>query len=216
MEKNQLFDLLEEIIVMEWEMFQKVENFGGRAACQNDFETFHIMRFSQYYNWSDEMLIFWIDYLKESARKGRNLVTEKYAWMMETTEKNYFNQFLRDKLPKPEKEADEIIREILDILIPWEEEFQRNFPNIAATGREIRSKSENESFATMETYARGELKTYPPELLKLYLKHLKKIKSSGKSISYLDRNIMCGLYGYESIEEAEKTLAHNGRAGECR
>ena len=41
---------IEEIIKIEWQMFQNVDNLGGRADCQDDFETFliqvHICRTS--------------------------------------------------------------------------------------------------------------------------------------------------------------------------
>ncbi|MDD6880747.1 MAG: DUF4125 family protein, partial [Firmicutes bacterium] len=30
---------VEKIINLEWQMFQKVENIGGRADCQSDFDT---------------------------------------------------------------------------------------------------------------------------------------------------------------------------------
>ena len=33
--------LIEEIIDIEWDMFQHVDNIGGRASCQDDFETFY-------------------------------------------------------------------------------------------------------------------------------------------------------------------------------
>ena len=48
--------LIDELVSLEWEAFDKVENEGGRADCQNDFNTFSIMRTSQYYTWSEEML----------------------------------------------------------------------------------------------------------------------------------------------------------------
>ncbi|MGE4487789.1 MAG: DUF4125 family protein, partial [Synergistaceae bacterium] len=44
-------DIIESIIQMEWEFFDKVENEGGRASCQDNWETFSKMRRSQYMAW---------------------------------------------------------------------------------------------------------------------------------------------------------------------
>ena len=33
-------ELVEKIVKAEWEAFDKVQNEGGRASCQNDWNTF--------------------------------------------------------------------------------------------------------------------------------------------------------------------------------
>ena len=48
--------LIDEVIEREWEQFQYVQNEGGRASCQDDHETFVIMRKSQFMNWTQELL----------------------------------------------------------------------------------------------------------------------------------------------------------------
>ena len=45
-------DLIAKIVEVEWQLFQKVRNIGGTAACQRDEETFEIMRYSQAMSWS--------------------------------------------------------------------------------------------------------------------------------------------------------------------
>ena len=40
--------MIDDIIDIEWNMFDKVNNAGGRAACQDDWWTFYAMRFSQF------------------------------------------------------------------------------------------------------------------------------------------------------------------------
>ena len=47
MEKEELVNA---IVQLEWEAFDKVDNLGGRAGCQNDGETFSIMRKSQLFH----------------------------------------------------------------------------------------------------------------------------------------------------------------------
>ena len=54
------------IAKMEFEAFDKVQNEGGRANCQDDWETFSIMRVSQYLTWNVPMLEQYIsDYAVE-------------------------------------------------------------------------------------------------------------------------------------------------------
>ena len=48
--------LIDKIVELEWKQFDGVKNEGGRASCQNDFETFSIMRKSQYLTWTKELL----------------------------------------------------------------------------------------------------------------------------------------------------------------
>lgn len=58
---------------------------GGPASCQMRPDTFKIMRKSQAATWSDELLASYLEDLKTATREGRNIMTEKYARMMEST-----------------------------------------------------------------------------------------------------------------------------------
>ena len=40
--------LINDIVNMEWDFFQKTQNVGGRADCQDQLVTFGIMRRSQF------------------------------------------------------------------------------------------------------------------------------------------------------------------------
>ena len=42
--ENTREELTDGIVAAEWFMFDKVNNIGGRADCQDDLETFSIMR----------------------------------------------------------------------------------------------------------------------------------------------------------------------------
>lgn len=110
---------IEEIIKIEWQMFQNVDNLGGRADCQDDFETFYIMRRSQYDNWTAEMVDAYSDFAARSQEEGRNLVSEKYARMMAYTDLHYFNKHLRDKLPAVPAKNFRLINKIVERLICW-------------------------------------------------------------------------------------------------
>lgn len=77
--------LVDAVVTAEWEMFSNVQNVGGKASCQMDPKTFRIMRSSQMDNWDDELLGSYLEDLLNARLEGRNLVTEKYARMMEST-----------------------------------------------------------------------------------------------------------------------------------
>ena len=78
-------DMIDKVILEEWNQFDKVKNDGGRADCQDNYETFYIMRKSQYLTWSDEMLESFYEDLVTARESGWNLITEKYARMMQST-----------------------------------------------------------------------------------------------------------------------------------
>ena len=90
---------IEKLIQMEWEDFQKVNNEGGRASCQDDQETFFIMRRSHFAPWTEELIDCVQADMDRAHEQGRNLVMEKYAWMMASTahadlnERHAFAQF---------------------------------------------------------------------------------------------------------------------------
>lgn len=198
--------MISAIIGIEWDMFQHVNNIGGRASCQDDWETFEIMRKSQYENWTEDMLALYFDWVIKSQREGRNLIAEKYGRMMEYTEPQYYKAEIEPNIPLITEKMRIMIEEIVKILIPWEAEFLEKYPKLGRASRPIQAEGDVSGFTSMETYARGELGTYPESLLKIYLEYIKQLKEEGRSISVMDRETMTRLYGYESIEAAEESL----------
>ncbi len=198
--------MIAKIIEIEWDMFQHVQNIGGRASCQDDRETFEIMRLSQYENWTDAMLRLYLEHLLRSQQDGRNLIAEKYGRMMEFTEPQYYKEEIEPKIPALSETARRLIEETVQILIPWEIDFCRKYPKLGRAGRPILSTGDASGFTSMETYARGELATYPEQLLQEYFDYLQELREDGKSISVLDREIMTKLYGYATIQDAENSL----------
>lgn len=197
---------IEEIIKREWQMFQKVNNIGGRADCQDDYETFYIMRRSQYESWSEKMVDVYLDFIRRSDDAGRNLVEEKYARMMAYTDIHYYNKHLRNRLTPIPLENYRIINDIMKILLPWEDQLAASYPKLAGYGRPVHSEDDKYGFTSMETYARGEMETYPQHLLLLYLDYIKDLHAQGLSLSEKVMTAMVRQYGYESIRAAEESI----------
>ena len=90
-------ELIDKIIEEEWKQFDKVNNEGGRASCQDNLTTFRIMRKSQFDNWNEMMLESYCRDVKKAAAEGWNLLTEKYARMMESTDPEGYEK-LKDQI----------------------------------------------------------------------------------------------------------------------
>ena len=197
---------IERIIDIEWQMFQKVENIGGRASCQDDFETFYIMRFSQYGSWTDEMVNFYLVFAEDALLKERNLVNEKYARMMEYTHPEYYKREIEPFLPPISADCLPLIDKITGAMVRWEIDFSRLYPKLSGAGRPITSDGDATGVTSMETYSRSELSTYPVELLRLYSNYVDQLLGEQKSLSLINQQIMVELYGYDTIKEAEDSL----------
>ncbi len=202
--KNQ--NIIDQFLIIEWEMMQSTNNLGGRASCQDDLDTFYIMRASQYANWTEEMLLIWLDFVKKSKAEGRNLVAEKYGRMMQYTDLHYFNKHIKPRIPFVPVKNYRYINTIVDALINWEKEFAQLYPKLSMAGRPITSEGDASGFTSMETYARGELETYPEELLILYADYITELKNHGQSLVMKNQLTMVQLYGYDSMEDAEASL----------
>ena len=196
-------ETIKKIIDTEWEMFQNVNNVGGRASCQDDRETFYIMRESQYENWSEEMIAIYDGFLAACAASGRNIVTEKYARMMAYTDREYYDRCLKPYLAPVPAACLPLIDEIVAQMTEWEEALAAKYPRLSQNSRPIRAEADKYGFTSMETYARGELATYPLSLLEAYRRHVTALKDSGQSLAENILATMVRLYDYVSIEEAE-------------
>lgn len=198
--------IIERILRVEWEMLQHVGSIGGRTCCQEDWNTFHIMRYSYYNAWPDTMIRSYIKDLEEAMNEKRNLVMEKYAYMMEYTDPAYFSSNLAPHLPKIEDETRAMIDEIAAYIVGCDKEFAAKYPKLSRKGRPIEAAKDNVADTSAESYAKGELKTYTKYTLKLFVDFIKTCKEEGTNFSFLVKDKMVKMYGYASIDDAEAKL----------
>lgn len=199
--------LIDNIIAIEWNEFQKVENEGGRAACQDNWKTFEIARKSQFLSWNEEMLKSYYNDLTKATKEGRNLLTEKYARMMESTAPDKY-KIIKDKLPAISDNMKKLIEDIIKIRIKWAEDFAELYPKISGNGRLIHSYEDNAYSTSSETYLRGELSTYSEKTIELYYEYVNKLLEQGKNQAMMIMENTAEAYGYKSLEEAENKLSN--------
>ncbi len=210
--EQKIFDIAR----LEWDMFQHVYNTGGRAACQDDPDTFFKMRMSQWVVYSDALLdSYYEDCMRALTEEGRNFYFEKYTRMMQTTYPDEYER-VRQYLPATTKEQEETVEQIVAVHVQWDAWMMEHYPNIRSKGRAMRTGQDSpEEGSSMESYLRAELLTYSEKTRKLLLEETKKAQSEGGNLL---RDIIAAetrFYGYESLDEAEKKHADVVSGGSC-
>ena len=122
---------------------------------------------------------YWQD-LQEGKAQGRNLVMEKYAYMMESTAPKEY-EAIATGLPKISEEKQAMVEQIVAIQVGWREEFDISF----------------------ETYLRGELKTYSMQTLVLYGRRIVAFVQEQKNMTEEIMRYTTAFYGYKTLEDAE-------------
>ena len=189
-------DIIDEIVKLEFEAFDKVENEGGRAECQNDWPFFYVMRKSQYLTWTDEMLLCIRNLWLENKAKGWNMITEKYGRMMENTSLEEYKKL--EKYFPPKSDATRaIVNQIVQIQVEWMKDFASKYPKLASQARD------NTSY---ETYLRGELLTYSEQLIKMYARFVVDLYREGKNLAQMTIENTAHMQGFSSLDEAESSI----------
>ena len=195
-------DIVDKIVRLEFETFDKVKNEGGRASCQNNWPTFNVMRRSQYLTWNRDMLIqYYYDFRRE-CNLGHNLITEKYGRMMESTDKKAWND-IKDNFPELSDEKRGIIEQIVAIQMKMMEEFSQNHPKVATNARTLHTSEDTLYDTSYETYLRGEISTYSDKMLQLYGKYVVDCFTEGENIALNTMTNTAKIYGFSSLEEFE-------------
>ena len=195
-----------EIVKIEWDMFQRVNNTGGRASCQDDPDTFFYMRMSQWAVYSDELLISYRKDLEEAWNCGRNFLFEKYGGMMKNTFREEYEE-IKDVLPKVSDHAAKVIDELAAIHVKWDRAFMEEYPHIRKNGRLFLSRDDSAwGGVSSETYFREEVATYSEHTLYLLEKEMKEADRKGENLLKDMIAYEAAFYGYHSLEDAEKSL----------
>ncbi len=194
--------LVQQIVKLEFSEFDKVKNEGVRAGCQNDWETFSIMRKSQYLTWPLAMLQQYWSELQAASQRGWNLLTEKYARMMESTAPEEYAT-LQKELPAISEQKKALCEAIVSIQVSWMEDFAKQYPKLASQARHIHTSEDTAWNTSYETYLRGELLTYSETLLQQYGAWIVQLHRSGKNLAEMTMLNTAAFYHYSSLAEAE-------------
>ena len=198
--------LINEIIEEKWEMFQKTQNVGGRAWCQDDRVQFDANRKAQFENWDEKTLASYRNDLKEAKEKGWNLVTLKYAYMMETTAPEEYAQ-LKDKIPAISEEKKGYIDQMAEMTALWAEKFAESYPHLAGHGRPARPIPEAPWVTSATTYCKGELSTYSLETLQSLMEVYERFATDQENLFEKSVEKELQFLLHKSLAEVEESMS---------
>lgn len=142
--------------------------------------------------------------VENAATTDRNLIMEKYAYMMEFTDQDYYEKNLKARLPVISVEKAELIENISSIMLKSEEAFCQKHPRFAQNGRPLTST--DMEMTPFYAYLVGELKTYSEATLTSLLHLVDSMESRGESTAEVIHGNVVHLYGYDSVQQAEAAM----------
>lgn len=179
-------ETLKKIVISEWKFFTNVNNLGKRAFCQDDSFTFIYSRLCYWNIYNDIILTSYLNDLISAKKDNRNLITEKYAYMMQYTDPKYFNK-IKNNLPYISKDKDILVNSIMAIYLAWEEDIRKNNPEILDNKRDLYNSTNSTANTSIEYYFKGELYSYSETTLKLISKYY--ISAYQKGINLVEKNL---------------------------
>lgn len=174
--------LIEQIIALELDMFIAVKNRGGTAVCQERPDSFRIMRNMAHAVMPEAYLESYLNDLKQAAADNRNLMTEKYALMEGLI---------------PIKNDSPVITELVRMESEWRKEVAAQFP------RSVQPDG-HQSFCI---YLKGELQTYSPKTLKIYLNYAQSVQEQHGNLVRKRYEILMRKLGYDSLAHCEESIS---------
>ena len=200
-----------DIAAAEFALFQHVTGDAGREQCQDDWSTFEQMRLSQFLTWPLPLLESYAHDFHKAIAAGRNLVMEKYARMMESTDPQRFAAEIAAHLPvlSPGRIAQQ--ETIIETQLQWAAEFMNAYPKLGAGMRVLNTSQDSQSQTSLETYLRGELGTYGPKTLLLYGDFVETLVSSGVNLTERIVANTVAFAGFSSLADAEAAQARTAR-----
>lgn len=176
-EKRDRERLLNEIVDIELRMFLSVQT-EIPSACQEQPETFKLMRTAGFRVLSDETLESYRRDLEEAMEENQNLMALKYARMDDLI---------------PCLNSNPIIDKIVEVEARWFNDLARRYP-LAFQGRADYAAG---------VYLRSELETYSNKTLESYLKDVTEAVAKDKNLTEERYAFIFREAGYDSIDSVE-------------
>lgn len=206
--KQKHTQLIDKLVALEWDSFDKAMEDDMIMGCQDNWETFAVERKCVFMTWNNSMLESYIKDFEDAQKINVNLMTEKYARMLAGTSPEEYEE-IQKMLPSIDEKKMAIIEEIVKIQVEFMESFADDYPNIIAGERSIHTFEDNADNISYETYLRAELMTYSDDTLSLYGQYIVGYAKNEKNLIEEIMSNKAKLNGYKSLDEFENNKESN-------
>lgn len=180
-----------DVVSNEWEMFTNTNNIGRRSSCQDQKGNFIASRAAYWNMFDEQVLSSYLNDLSNAKSNKINLAAQKYGYMMESTDPDYFKTIKHLLVPVSDKKL-KLVDSIMLIYMKWEESLISS--SLDNKNRVLYKQYDSKYNTSVETYMRGELTSYSEETLSLILAQFLKNVSDGENPV---KNYLLTLKNYE-------------------
>ena len=201
---------VQELLDLEWRLFDAAPQAGQRSAQFEDREPFIITRSAQLAAWSPELLESWWQDLRSAQAEGRNPINEKYIYMLEQVDPERYSM-LKPGVPEASMEKLWLGDWICQAQGTWQEALQKKYPRITQNSRAIHRSADNQDSVSFETFVRSELMTYSVSTLRLYARQIEKAQKVGENLCETILENTVRQLGFDSLETANSNMIRAGQ-----
>lgn len=196
---------VQELLDLEWRLFDAAPQAGQRPARPEDREMFSVTRSAELSVWSPKLRESWRRDLLSAQAEGRNPINEKYIYMMERVNQERYTALKAD-LPEADIEKLWLVDWICQAEIIWREALMQKYPCLTKNSRAVRKSADSPESVSFETYLRGELMPCSVITLRLYASQIEKAQKASKNLCEDVLGNIVRQLGYESLESAEERI----------
>ena len=196
---------VQELLDLEWRLFDAAPQAGQRPARPEDREQFCIIRSAQLSIWPPELRESWRQDLLNAQAEGRNLINEKYIYMLERVNQKQCDKVSSD-IPAANIEKLWLVDWICTAEIAWQETLVQKYPHLTQNSRAIHTSADTRENVSFETFLRGELMCCSVNTLRLYARQVEKAQKAGRNLCETMLENTVRQLGYESLEAAEEGI----------
>lgn len=179
LDREVYMQVIDKIANYEWDMLLATRSNQKHLECKNNKYMFLLMRRSQWNVYPLDIQASYLRDIHKALGERRNLMIEKYGYMMEDTAPAAYEQ-IKNELPAKTPNKIALVTELLTYHKAWYEEAKTIVPKTVTLGRSVSADGTNDT--PIDTYLKGEFFTYSEDTLQRLVAYAKAMNQIGTNL----------------------------------